>query len=217
MKKTLALVCLISLCNFTVLAQVAKTTRAVHTPEKSGIHVPRQEPATGLKKIYSNLGASKTDLFDDTYGYIVSGPNSNFSEFLALPFIPKYDSHVSQVQIALESSSGDNQVDLNIYSDSGGVPGTLLAGPVTVNNLPAAGTCCTLTVANFTPLEVTGGTRYWVVANTPASGTGSNFVGNWYLVVQGKVPPTGAGGDGIAWFSVPSLDELAGEVLGTIP
>ena len=31
--------------------------------------------------------------------------------------------------------------------DAGGVPGTLLAGPVTVTDLPDYGTCCTLAIA----------------------------------------------------------------------
>ncbi len=55
MKKTLLLVCLLALGNLTLLAQT-EGPRAVHTPEKSAIHVPPQEAPEALSKIYTNLG-----------------------------------------------------------------------------------------------------------------------------------------------------------------
>jgi hypothetical protein len=110
---------------------------------------------------------------------------------------------------------GANQINLSIYNDAAGAPGTLLAGPVTVANLPDAGTCCALTVASFTPVATAAGTRYWVVANTPATGTGSDFVGQWDVVT--KVILFG-GSNGVDGWSGINTDLLpAGEVLGTIP
>ena len=216
MKKTLLFACLLALSNFTLFAQTAKHPRELHTPEKSAIHVPPQEAPAGLTKIYSNLGKSKTDLFSDGAAWLVTGPNTgNGIQFMGMPFTPKANSHVSQVQVAVEYVKGANQVNLSIYGDSGGAPGTLLAGPVTVMNLPAAGTCCTLAVANFAPVAVTAGTQYWVVADTPLTGTGSDFVGGWgwiaKTVLQGE-------NDGSVWYGFPAYtQEVAGKVLGTIP
>jgi hypothetical protein len=221
-KTALSLVCLLTICNLTLNGQTVKTPRSAHVPETSAIHVAGEQPDVTLKKIFTNLGSSSTDLFDDEYGWYVAGPDvkKGYSQqFVGLPFTPKSNSHVSQVQLAVEYfSSGTNQVNVSIYGDSGGHPGSLLAGPVTVKNLPKTGTCCALTVANFTPVAVTGGSQYWVVAETPASGTGSNFLGLWDFIVQGKTPTTAFEfTDSGPWGAEPSLGEPAGEVLGTIP
>src|SRR5208282_4427201 len=178
------------------------------------IHVPPQESPAVLKKIYSNLGTSKTDLYNDSQGWDIAGPNfqAGFPNSVALPFTPKSNSHVSQVQVAIEYSGlGDNQVNLSIYGDSGGVPGTLLAGPVTVTHLPEAGTCCLLAVANFSPVAVTGGTRYWVVADTPRTGTGSDFYGVWVTVVKPAIPMAQNANDA-GWSGVNADFLPAGEV-----
>lgn len=217
MKKVLILFCLLSFCNLTLLAQTGRPPRAVHTPEKSAIHVPAQNEPTALAKIYSNLG-SKTDAYSDENAWAVTGPNSiGATHFFGLPFTPKANAHVSQVQAALQyNGSGANQVNLSIYTDASGVPGTLLAGPVTVTNLPESGTCCTLAVANFTPVSVIEGTRYWVVADTPASGTGSDFYGVWDWVPKPLYPQAYNAGSG--WIGYNSTHaEAAAEVLGTIP
>jgi hypothetical protein len=223
MKKTLLFVCLLILCNLTLFAQTG-TPRIVHAKENSSVHVPPQETPASLTKIYSNLGASKTDLYDGYVGAIMQGPNCGSNcqdtpdQYYAMQFIPSDDSHVSQVQVAVQYGSGTNQINLNIYGDTDGVPGTLLAGPVTVTNLPAFPSCCTLAIAKFSPIAVTAGTPYWVVANIPSSGTGSDFVGYWDIVVQGKTPPTSVYDvtQG-SWFQTVSLTLPAGEVLGTIP
>jgi hypothetical protein len=216
-KKTLIMVCILALCNLTLSAQTAEGPRAIHTKEKSAIHVPPQEAPAVLKKIYTNLG-SKTNLYNDAYSWLVAGPNSSFGgpNSVALPFTPKSNSHVEQVQVAVVYfGSGANQVNLSIYGDASGAPGTLLAGPVTVTNLPASGTCCALTVANFSPVAVTGGTQYWVVADSPISGTGSDFSGGWDWVVA---PVIHVGiNDGSGWSGINGNGRPAGEVLGTIP
>lgn len=218
MRKILMFVFVLIVCNLTLFAQTGQSPRIVHTKEKSEIHVPPQEAPAGLRKIYSNLGKSRPNLYLDNYGWGVTGPNSiqGYAEFVGMPFTPKSDSHVSQVQVAVQwNGTGANQVNLSIYWDLNGVPGMLLAGPVTVTNLPDFGTCCTLAVANFSPLAISGGVRYWVVADTPASGTGSDFMGSWDFVVQGKIPPMAYGGS--PWYLFPTLEEPAGEVLGSIP
>jgi hypothetical protein len=214
-KKSLLFVCLLALLNLALSAQNAKDPRALHITERSAIHVPPQETPAALKQIYSNLGRSKTDLYNAGDFWGLAGPNSAFGlEFWAIPFTPKSDSHVSQVRVAVQYARGANQVDLSMYGDASGAPGTLLAGPVTVTNLPAQGTCCPLTVANFSPIAVTGGTQYWVVVDTPLTGTGSDFEGGWAWAVP-TLPYAANTGSGWATYASNSL--AAGEVLGTIP
>lgn len=216
MKKTLLFTYVLMLCNLTLFAQITKHPRILHTKEKSAIHVPPQEVPAGLTKIYSNLGSSKTDLYNDTGGWVFYGPGygGGYGYFLGIPFTPKSNSHISQVRVAVEYEHGANQVNLSIYGDADGLPGTLLAGPVTVTNLPEPGTCCTLAVANFALVAITGGTRYWVVADTPAAGTGSDFYGLWAFVP--KIVPI-ASTTGFGWSVYSGDDQPAGEVLGTIP
>jgi len=199
-----------------LFAQTGQSPRIVHVKEKSAIHVPPQDVPAGLTKIYSNLGGSATDLYNSNSAWVVWGPYnvSGAPYFVAIPFKPKSNSHVSQVRVALHYFQGANQVNLNIYGDAGGVPGTLLAGPVTVTNLPESGTCCTLAIADFTPIAVTAGTQYWVVANTPLTGMGSDFQGQWNTVVK-NIPMSNDGGAG--WFPTDADVLPAGAVLGTIP
>jgi len=114
-KKALLLACLLTLCNLTLSAQTRRPPRIVHTPEKSSIHVPPQEAPAGLKMIYSNLG-SKTDLYNDLSSWYVAGPGQNgYSEFEAIPFTPKSNSHVSRVEAAIHYFSGANQINLSLY------------------------------------------------------------------------------------------------------
>jgi len=206
-------VCFLTLFNLTLFGQSGETPKVVRNAENSAIHVPPQVAPAGLTVIYTNLG-KKGDLYN-CCGFILSGPNSAFgSVFTAMPFTPKSNSHISDVRVAVQYSSGANQINLSIYDDSGGVPGTLLAGPVTVTNLPDTDTCCLLAVAAFTPTAVSAGAQYWVVANTPLTGVGSDFYGTWEKA--GKVIPF-AVNRGSSWFAG-SADVLpAGEVLGTVP
>ncbi len=220
MKWTLLFSCLSTLCTVTLFAQTGESTRDVHVAEKSASRVSPQEAPKGLKKIYSSLDESeKIDLYNYTNALPVFGPNSvaGVAWFTAMAFTPKSDAHVSLVQVAVQySGAGANQMNLSIYSDSTGAPGTLLAGPVTVTNLPAAQTCCGLAVASFTPVAVTGGTQYWVVADTPLTGTGSDFLGVWACAFKPVMLLAGTSA-GNPWASLNGDGRPAGEVLGTIP
>ena len=214
MKKILLLLYFFALFGLTMLAQTGQP-RIVHSKEQSAIHVPPQEAPPCLERIYSNLGKSKTDLYETEIGWGIFGPNSSsgFTEFVGMPFTPKSNAQVEQVRVALwYFGSGANQVNLSIYADAGGGPGTLLAGPVTVTNLPPSGTCCSLAVAKFTRLAVTCGTRYWVVADTPLTGIGSDSEATWAFIPT-HIPQAFNNGSG--WSVDNGLtQEAAGEVLG---
>jgi len=217
-KKIVLFACLSALSNLTLLAQAGENTHTIHIAERSAIHLPPAEVPASLKVIYSNLGKVSTALYNDTNGWLVSGPNSSsgFSAALGLPFTPKSNSHVLSVRAALQYSGGANQVNLSIYADSSGVPGVLLAGPVTVSNLPQIGTCCALADANFASVAVTGGTQYWIVADTPLSGVGSDFEGLWDTV-SAPVIPLAFNVTGFGWQETNADLLAAGAVLGSIP
>jgi hypothetical protein len=181
-----------------------------------------QEPQVArvtLQKIFSNLGPSTSPYSDE--GALVSGPNNTgftFSEGVALPFTPKTDAHVKQVRAGLQYYGGANQLNVSLYSDDDGTPGTLLAGPVTVPDLPAVGSCCTLAVATFhSSVAVSSGVQYWVVANTPSSGTGSDFYGTWAYVPPPSARYATDFNSGGWYLQTPQTEEPAGAVYGTIP
>jgi hypothetical protein len=216
-KKTLPLFCLVAVFGLTLAAQTQPGTPVFHTTEKSSVYLPAPEVPAGLKTIYSNLG-SGDDRYNYETGWTIIGPTwegDGISGFFAIAFTPESNAHVTEALAAiLYGGSGDNQVNLSIYSDSDGVPGTLLAGPVTVANLAPTGTCCELAVANFPPLAVSAGTQYWLVANTPTTGTGSNFYGTWAAspkVLQQAI------NSGSGWEVFDCYVDAAGAVLGTVP
>src|SRR5271163_46970 len=117
MKKIALLISVLVSYNMTSFAQ---TPRTVRTKEKSAIHVPPQKVPESLKAIYSSF-KSKTDLYNDTYGWAIS-----LEESVAVPFTPKSDAHLSEVRVPVKYIAGDNQVNVSIYAGPGSVPLTLL-------------------------------------------------------------------------------------------
>lgn len=218
MKQLSLIVCLLTFCSPALLAQTKSHPRILHALKNSDILVPPQDRPAGLKPIFSNLNKSLTYLYNQFDGWAISGPNSSGgTSFIALPFIPKSNSHAVQVRVPVHYvGSGANQVNLSLYTDLNGAPGTLLTSPVTVTNLALSGTCCSLTVASFPAVALTAGTQYWVVADTPLTGTGSDFYGTWDFVAPNLFPM--AGDHGAGWYAFDGLNNnSAGEVLGTIP
>lgn len=213
MKKIATFVFAIAFCGASLHAQKPKTI------EYGGgfrFEAPAQEEPATLTKIFSNLGKA-TSAYDDE-GWFLAGPLSAdaSSTSIAMPFTPKADYKVRQVRAAIQyDGTGANQVNLSLYTSVNGAPGVLLAGPVTVTNLPTFFACCTLAEANFPAVAVTSGTQYWVVADTPATGTGSDFEGVWSFVPPSK-DIVGAAYGGGAWssFAAP-IEEPAGAVYGT--
>lgn len=218
MKKILLLSALLVISTLTLFGQTVEQPLMLHHKETFA-HVPTQEVPEGLTTIYSSLGTDPNNVYNDLDTWLVSGPNCVFgiADFIAMPFTPKSSSHISQVRAAvLYEGLGADQVNLSIRADSKGHPGQLLAGPVTVTNLPKAFTCCQLAIANFNSVPVKGGTRYWVVADTPKTGKGSDFLGEW----AGSVSPVlllSGNAAGTGWVTLNGNGLPAGAVLGSVP
>ena len=132
------LLCLFALCATNLIGQESvHAPKIVHTPEKSQVHVPATIDS-GLVKIFSNLGSPRR-AYNDTFGFLVAGPASGTGqEFAALAFTPKSDSTITTIEAPLayifQGNGSPRQIDLSVYTDEGGTPGTLIAGPHTVKN-----------------------------------------------------------------------------------
>jgi hypothetical protein len=211
--------CLFALCGANLLAQESgRTPKVVHTAEKSPIHTPAEaEPA--LVRIFSNLGPA-TSAYNDTIGFLVAGPASGLGqEFIAMSFTPKSDSTVTVIRAALlfldQGNGAPNQINVNLYDDAGGVPGEIIAGPHTIKHLAEAGTCCALaTWALEKKISVVAGAQYWVVADTPATGTGSDSAALWDAVFP-SFPE--AFNEGTGWSQSNGDTRFGLAVLGTVP
>lgn len=218
-KKTFLLAGLLTISALTLFSQTAEQPLMLHHKKAFVAHVPAPDVQQGLTTIYSSLGTDPSNLYNPFDTWVVSGPASVFglADFIAMRFTPQANSHVSQVRVAvLYEGLGANQVNLSIYADNKGHPGKRLAGPVTVTNLPKALSCCGLAIANFASIPVNAGSRYWVVADTPNSGRGSDFVGEWAGAVSPALILAGNAG-GTGWMALNGNALPAGEVLGSVP
>jgi len=126
-----------------------------------------------LKTIFSNLG-SKTDTYDSTNGWLVAGPNSSRGlQWIAMPFTPRADATVTQIQsaVAYGNQGGINGFNLVLAADSSGLPGKPLHS-WDLKNLRLEDTCCKLDIANYAKgVKVKKGTQYWVVSQTDSKST----------------------------------------------
>ncbi|HUD98958.1 MAG TPA: hypothetical protein VMR62_05250 [Bryobacteraceae bacterium] len=216
MKRNVMFVLTAALSSAVLFAQAPKSTR--WNGSGNTFEGPAQEVPAALQKIFSNLGASTTAAYTGA-GFYVSGPASALGgqQFVGLPFKPTADAHVTQLRAAIQyDGNGANRVRLSLYSDNSGVPGTLMAGPVTVKNLPDFYACCKLAMATIPSTAVTKGVQYWVVADTPATGPGDDFLGVWAWIPPSK-QNVGIN-DGSSWGAFPAdIEESAGAVYGSIP
>jgi len=115
--------------------------------------------------IYSNLGPG--DSFD-TVAYLVLGPTSNLGVDIdiAAPFMGSAQPTVlASAEMALGHSplSGNNELLVQLRSDVGGSPGSVLASS-SVAQVPAGPT---LVTADFSasPVTLQPGNTYWLVAD----------------------------------------------------
>jgi len=213
MKTTTICIVAITLCSANLFAQ--KTAQA---PREAIIFTgATQEAPDAEVKIFSNLGSSTAAYFNQ--GYLVLGPSNTLgdpSQSIGLPFKPAKASHAQTLEAGIQwYSSGANQVRLSLYSDASGVPGTKLAGPITVKNLATFPACCAVAKATIPSTALTAGTQYWIVADTVATGTGDDFAGVWNAAGNQTQIASDLGGAGYTAF--PPSNIPAGAVYGTIP
>jgi hypothetical protein len=124
---------------------------------------------SSLVTIFDNIGtAYPKGTFWCCEGATISGPDTpgQFEWWDGAAFTPSANYTVTEIGLALGYISGANQVEVHLNQDSSGVPGTALR-TWTVQNIPGAGTCCTVTTLyDTTGVPVTSGVQYWVTVTT---------------------------------------------------
>ncbi len=161
---------------------VAPRTAATSIP---GTIRPMAKRPANLKTIFSNLG-SKTDAYDASNGYFVSGPNNTLNaqkQDLAVPFTPKANGTVTVIEFALQYYGyGFNGAHVEIAADSSGVPGSALSTQDIQNFGDFGSGCCVLKSVHLKhTVSVKKGVQYWVVATTDRK-CSSDSVNTWDFV-----------------------------------
>ncbi len=117
--------------------------------------------------VFSDFGSPGT-LYQAASGVPLTGYTtpSSFVGFLdqAFAFTPSASFTFTELDIALTYVSGTNDGVVSLWTDSGGEPGTTLAGWIT-GSVPAFGGCCTY--QSFIPvpsLTLLAGQQYWILA-----------------------------------------------------
>jgi hypothetical protein len=162
-----ALSCLFALTLASGVLWAQNGPKVAHTTHHGPV-VPFKAPPTPLKTIYSSLGPSATNAYNDTTGYYVIGPNNSVGlgeQWIGQPFTPQANAHVSEISVAVGWISGPKAINVGLYSDDAGDVGTLLVNGET-NKVPAFGTCCQTVNVSVTPTAVTAGTQYWIVVTS---------------------------------------------------
>jgi hypothetical protein len=179
-----------------------------------GVATPTRDSGTATVKIFSNLGPTPTNNYA-IGGYYVTGltQTTTNEQWVAIPFTPKQNSTVTQLQAAVGYISGVKLVNIGLYADSGTNTVGAQLQQVSSNHIPAFGTCCQLVTVNIPATAITANTQYWVVA-TSDDINAPDFVGAWNG--SNLYPNIGADVSQGGWFTFGS-NVPAVAVKGTIP
>jgi hypothetical protein len=212
LKRALRALFVLTLASGVVFAQSArpKVAHTVHT----GPVTPAHSAPSGLKVIFSNLGPTPSNAYNDTTGYYILGPSNSVGlseQAIGVPFTPKSASHVTQLVVAVGWISGTSLVNVGLYSDNAGTAGTLLASGQS-SAIPAFGACCGLVSVTIPSTAVAFGTQYWIVASSDDTNA-PDFTGVFEAanngIIAGDVAQAG-------WFSF-TTNTPAAAAKGTVP
>jgi hypothetical protein len=155
-----------------------RTVRATN-PTFQTTPAPAQDP--GLTVIAGNLSTYQYAPYFSVFGNTIDqGVNGYpFLIWQGNAFTPTKSATATEVSVGLgDLDGGQGSIQLSLYSDNGGIPGTQLATG-TATNVQTYGDCCGATTATLSPsVSLTAGTQYWVVVSTTAQETdiyGWNF------------------------------------------
>ena len=167
-------------CSTTLLA--AEAPKVAHADH---IIQGKAQPNTSHDPVLCNTIGPSTNEFQ-LNGYFVAGPDNSLlgeSQFMAVACTPSKNVTLTTVKAGWQwYGYGANLIQICLYSDNGSnAPGTQIGNCVTKRNLPDFGTANTLVTVNFSSqsLALTAGTQYWIVGQTPSSGTGDDAVDVW--------------------------------------
>ncbi|MGA1993523.1 MAG: choice-of-anchor R domain-containing protein [Bryobacteraceae bacterium] len=134
----------------------------------------------GPVTIFSNLNSNPASLYDNNNGWTVSG--SGFGPYSpAMAFTPSGTYVLTEIDVAIFGTE-DDSIDLALYSDSGGVPGSVLAS---WTDIPLTFGCCGLdTVTPVSSITLNAGTQYWLLAYADADDPSAMDSWQWNNVGQ---------------------------------
>jgi hypothetical protein len=131
----------------------------------------------------ANAGVVFSDLDVGNAYSIIGGYHISDTQPVGMTFTAPTDFQLGEIDLALSAalfSSTNDGLQVSLNADNSGSPGAVLSS-WTLNNLPLSTVCCTLQkVVPASPLNLTLGSLYWVLATTldPTA----NFVWNFNLV-----------------------------------
>jgi hypothetical protein len=149
-----------------------RTVRALNPPTQI---TPARPVDPSLTTIAGNFSTYPYALYFSVWGNTIAqgGSNYPFQIWQAEAFTPAADANVSEIDVSLgRQSSGSAGIELGLYTDANGVPGTKIKS-YHVSQLPQYGQCCGVSTAlvKGSGIPVKAGTQYWVVVSTTAKDT----------------------------------------------
>jgi hypothetical protein len=213
LKRALSSLFVLTLASGVLFAQNTHL-KVAHTVHSGPVTAMQKTPSSAPQVIFSNIGPSKTNAYNDTTGYYILEPNNSVGlseQWIGVPFTPRTASHVSQLLVAVQWISGAKLVNVGLYSDAGGTVGSALATAQS-SAIPAFGTCCQVVDVTIPSTAVSGGTQYWIVASsddTNAPDFTGVFAASNLANIAGDVGQTG-------WSSF-TTNTPAAAAKGTIP
>jgi hypothetical protein len=147
--------------------------------------------------LFNNFGPGYS--YDEVQARPITGPLSGQEWWdVAAAFVPSVTGNLESIAVAITYTSGTaNLVNLGLYNDAGGEPGTTVLESWTLTSLAPAGTdnSPAWAMSTLQPL-LSAGTRYWIVGSEPA---GSDTVVGWCLNEAGTLGLTGSRNNQKAW------------------
>ncbi|HEY3975562.1 MAG TPA: hypothetical protein VGM18_21365 [Candidatus Sulfotelmatobacter sp.] len=212
LKRALSGLFVFTLASGMLFAQSSRL-KVAHTTH-TGQNTAAPKTPAGLTVIFTNIGPTPSNAYNDTTGYYILGPDNSVGlseQAIGVPFTPRSASHVTELTVAVGWISGTKLVNVGLYSDSGGTVGTLLAGAES-SAIPAFGTCCGLVSVTIPSTAVAFGTQYWIVASSDDVNA-PDFTGVYQAanngIIAGDVAQAG-------WFSF-TTNTPAAAAKGTVP
>lgn len=211
LKRALSSLFVLTLASGVLFAQNSHL-KVAHTVHSGPVTAMQKTPSSAPQVIFSNIGPSKTNAYNDTTGYYILGPNNSVGlseQWIGVPFTPRTSSHVSQLLVAVQWISGAKLVNVGLYSDAGGTVGSATAQS---SAIPVFGSCCQVVDVTIPSTAVSGGTQYWIVASsddTNAPDFTGVFAASNLANIAGDVGQTG-------WSSF-TTNTPAAAAKGTIP
>lgn len=144
-------------------AAVTTVTKGYETGGVYRAHAPK-----GKTVIFNSIG---TGGYNCCSGWTISGPSSQIGEqiWTADQIMPTVSGKVTKIVVGVGYVTGNNAVELAIYSDASGLPGKMLwSGDL--SNLPGFGTTSTTTEnAKVKGVKIKANKPFWVSVQTDAN------------------------------------------------